>query len=168
MIHSRSLPLLMLLILWPICSTSVAQDELLISSPTKIDLQYMQQQRGSLSDLAARHFGGQFSGARDRDLAILQRLLDEGIVGGEQTSELQAMGIVMGDHLAQELSLDWVIYEDRLGRTRALRYKSTDSYLFPVTMISRRRAVDDRTPVTEIYRKARDTMRAAMPALPFQ
>ena len=33
------------------------------------------------------------------------------------------------------------------GRTRALRYKSTDSYLFPVTMISRRREVDDRTPV---------------------
>ena len=44
------------------------------------------------------------NGSKDRDLALLQRLLDENIVSGNQTSELQAMGIVMGDLLASELS----------------------------------------------------------------
>jgi hypothetical protein len=168
MVHPRPLSLLVLLILWPMCSASMAQDDLTISKLTHIDLQYMQQQRDSLNALTARNFGGQLNGSKDKDLALLQRLLDENIVSGNQTSELQAMGIVMGDLLASELSLDWVVYEDRYGRTRALRYKSTDSYLFPVTMISRRREVDDRTPVADIYRRARDTLRAAIPALPFQ
>jgi hypothetical protein len=146
----------------------MALDDIEISSLSKIDLQYMQQQRDSLEDLAARNFGRQFTGSKDQDLELLQRLLDEDIVSGDQTRELQAMGIIMGDLLAEELDLDWVVFEDRLGRSRALRYKSTDNYLFPVTMISRRREVDDRTPVADIYRRAQDTMRASLPALPFQ
>ena len=165
--HSRLLTMLMLLIPWTISSPAMAFDEIEISSLSKIDLQYMQQQRDSLGDLAARNFGRQFTGSKDQDLPLLQRMLDENIVSNDQTAELQAMGIIMGDLLADELDLDWVVYEDRLGRSRALRYKSSDSYLFPVTMISRRRSVDNLTPVAEIYNKARDTMRAAKPALPF-
>ena len=168
MTHSRPLSLLVLLIVWTACSPAVALDDIEISSLSKIDLQYMQQQRDSLEDLAARNFGRQFTGSKDQDLELLQRLLDEDIVSGDQTRELQAMGIIMGDLLAEELDLDWVVFEDRLGRSRALRYKSTDNYLFPVTMISRRREVDDRTPVADIYRRAQDTMRASLPALPFQ
>lgn len=168
MTQSRPLPLLVLLIVWTVCSPAVALDDIEISSLTKIDLQYMQQQRDLLGDLTARNFGRQFTGSKDKDLALLQRLLDEDIVSGDQTRELQAMGIIMGDLLAEDLDLDWVVYKDRLGRSRALRYKSTDNYLFPVTMISRRREVDNRTPVTDIYRRAQDTLRASLPALPFQ
>ena len=31
------------------------------------------------------------------------------------------MGVIMGDLLAADLKLHWVIYEDRQGRSRALR-----------------------------------------------
>lgn len=158
----------MILLTWALCTQVMAKEDLIVSNLTQIDLQYMQQQRVLLGDLTARHFGSQFNGSRDNDLGLLQRLLDEELVRNDQTRELQAMGVIMGDLLAAELGMDWVVYEDRLGRTRALRYKETDSYLFPMTMISRRRMVDNLTPVADIYRKAHDTMKTVIPSLPFQ
>ncbi len=145
-----------------------AQDEPRIGALTTLDRQYMLQQRELLGDLAARRYGRQFNGVQDNDLDLLQRMLDDQLVRPEQTRELQAMGIIMGDLLAADLGLDWVIYEDSLGRSRALRYRETDNFLFPITMISRRREVDNRTPVVEIYDKAAGEMRAVIPALPFQ
>lgn len=133
-----------------------------------IDRQYMQQQRDSIDALSRARFGTPLSGNRDRDLNLLQRLLDSGAVTANQKSELQAMGVVLGDLLAAELDLHWVVYEDRYGRSRALRFKNTDEYLFPVTMISRRREAGNNKRVDEIYRKARDIMLEARPALPFQ
>lgn len=145
-----------------------AQEEPVIGELSMLDRQFMLRQRESLSDLVARHYGRQFNGETDNDLELLQRLLDDRVVRAEQTRELQAMGVIMGDLLAAELGLDWVTYEDSLGRSRALRYGDTDNYLFPITMISRRREVDNRTAVADIYRKAEETMRAVIPALPFQ
>ncbi|PLW70018.1 DUF3806 domain-containing protein [Pseudohalioglobus lutimaris] len=168
MLFLRTLTGLALLLGLAVSTPGNAQGEAFISDLSYLDRQFMQQQRESLDDLAARNLGNQFSGERDRDLALLQRMLDEGLVRDDQTRELQAMGIIMGDLLAAELGLDWVIYEDRLGRTRALRYKSSDNYLFPVTMIARRREAGNRTPVIEVYRKAQESLSAVIPALPFR
>ena len=160
-----SLSLLLSLALSP---WTKAQDAVRIGELSYLDRQYMHQQRELLADLVSREYGRQFNGQRDNDLQLMQRLLDDRVVRNEQTRELQAMGVIMGDLLAAELGLHWVVYEDRLGRSRALRYNSSDSYLFPITMISRRREVDNRTPVAEIYDKAVQSMRAAIPQLPFQ
>jgi len=161
---------LLVLLAWAWTAGLAAQalDELSVSDLSALDRQYMQYQRQQLNDLAARHYGRQFTGDKDRDLALLQRLLDEGKVRGDQTEQLQAMGIILGDLLAADLGLHWVVYEDKAGRSRALRYRETDNYLFPATMISRRREVGSTTPVAEIYRKAQETIRAAAPPLPFQ
>jgi hypothetical protein len=78
------------------------------------------------------------------------------------------MGVIMGDLLATDLDMHWVIYEDRLGRSRALRYQQSDNYLFPMTMISRRREADNHTPVADIYHKAREIIASRQPAMPFQ
>lgn len=132
------------------------------------DRQYMTQQRSSLDDLARAKLGSQFSGNKDRDLALLQTLLDRNLVRGDQTEELQSMGVIMGDLLAKELAMQWVIYEDAIGRSRALRYKNTDNYLFPMTMISRRREVGNVATVSDIYQRALDLIKPHLPALPFQ
>lgn len=139
-----------------------------IEELSTLDNQYMAGQRALLGDLAAVELGRRFSGERDRDLAILQALLDRGVVNGRQTRELQAMGIVMGDLLAAELDMHWVVYIDRIGRSRALRYRDSDEVLFPVTMISRRREVGNDDPVADIYRQARDKALANRQARPFQ
>ena len=147
---------------------AAAEGEVLISEPSYLDRQYMHQQRELLADLLARNYGARFSGQKDRDLRLLQKLLDDQLVRNNQTRELQAMGVIMGDLLAAELGLHWVIYQDRLGRSRALRYRETDSYLFPITMISRRREVDNYSRVSDIYQKAVDAISPDIPKLPFQ
>ena len=158
------------LLVWVLSQGGIAwaQNDLHIGELSMLDRQYMQQQRELLDQLARSNFGRQFNGNRDNDLELLQRLLDRGLVRPDQTRELQAMGIVMGDLLASELDLHWVIYEDKQGRSRALRYRQSDNYLFPATMIARRREVHNTESVQDIYRRAEQSMRAVIPPLPFQ
>ena len=78
------------------------------------------------------------------------------------------MEVIMGDLLAAELVMRWVLYEDNVGRSRALRYQKSDNVLFPMTMIARRREVGNQTSVVNIYQKASDVVANSTPALPFQ
>ena len=121
-------------------SWSVAQNpnfDVLIEPLTAIDRQFMADQRMRVEQLASR-LGRGLAGAADRDLDTLQRILDERLVPAEDTLTLQAMGVVFGDLLGDHLDMAWVVYRDHKGRSRALRYRQMDVYLFPVTMISRR------------------------------
>ena len=138
------------------------------SEITDVDRRYMDEQRATVDDMSRRNFGSQLTGSTDRDIAILQRILDQNLVHPDQTQQLQAMGFVLGDLLASDLDLHWVIYEDKLGRTRALRYRQGNEYLFPVTMISRRREADNDNSVADIYNQAPDLIKASKPTLPFQ
>lgn len=145
-----------------------AQQEARISDLSRLDRQYMEQQRESLDDLASTNLGRRFSGNKQNDLEILQLLLDRHLVRADQTRELQAMGVIMGDLLAADLNMHWVIYEDAIGRTRALRYRQSQEYLFPITMIARRQEADNQTPVAVIYQKAYDIIDPLRPELPFR
>ena len=139
-----------------------------VSALTQLDRQYMQQQRDNLDQVSRRNLGRQISGSKQNDIEVLQLLLDRRAVRSEQTAELQAMGMVLGDLLAQELRMDWVIYADKLGRSRALRMPGTDEYLFPVTMISRRVEAGARVDVAAVYDKAYRLMKPYARPLPFQ
>ena len=167
-VHTTPLRLFALLLALLPAVGAVGSDAVGISEISFLDRQYMAQQRTVLEDLTRRHFGRTFNGNRDNDLGLLQRLLDHRLVRNDQTRELQAMGVIMGDLLATELGLHWVIYQDDLGRSRGLRDGDTDTYLFPITMISRRWEVGNRTPVDEIYDKARTAVIDSRPELPFQ
>jgi hypothetical protein len=163
------LPLLALLAcLLALASAAGAQETPRIDELSYLDRQFMSQQRALLEDLSRRQFGRGFTGQRDEDLDLLQTLLDQRVVRNDQTRELQAMGVILGDLLAEDLDLHWVIYEDQVGRSRALRYRQTDNYLFPMTMISRRREVGNETPVADIYQKAYDIIAPLRPDMPFQ
>lgn len=145
-----------------------AQDRVWISELSALDRQYMSHQRATIDDLARRHTGRGFTGDKDRDIDLIQRLLDRGLVGPDQTAELQALGMILGDLLAEQLDMHWVVYEDKLGRSRALRYRDTDNYLFPMTMVSRRHEAGNQTPVKDTYQKAVDAITPHRIPLPFQ
>ncbi len=136
--------------------------EIRIEPLSAIDRHFMANQRAEVEGLANR-LGRRLTGTPDRDLDTLQTILDRNLVSSEDVLTLQAMGIVLGDLLGQKLDMDWVVYRDRAGRSRALRYRSTDVYLFPVTMISRRREAGNTKPVVIIYEQAID---ATLPQLP--
>ena len=152
----------------PDLSGQIQDNPVVINDLSTLDEQYMRSQRNLIDDLIRRQLGGLLTGASTNDIAILQRLLDECIINGNQRRELQAMGIILGDLLAAELGMNWVVYEDNLGRSRALRLAETDNFLFPVTMISRRREVGNTTPIQAIFDKAVITIEPLIPALPFE
>jgi len=160
-------PVLLLLLALATVAAS-AQETVRIGEPSYLDRQYMARQREQVEELAAERLGRAFTGERDRDLGTLQLMLDRGLVRNDQTELLQAMGVIMGDLLAAELAMHWVIYEDGLGRSRALRYRDTENYLFPITMISRRREAGNLTPVADIYRKAFDIIAPLRTPGPYQ
>ena len=135
---------------------------------TNVDWQFMAQQQETMQDLAMMNLGRQFNGDRKLDLELLQALLDKPLVRPDQVRELQAMGVIMGDRLAAELGRRWVLYEDNVGRSRALRYKESDVLLFPITMIAMRGKGGNKTSVVEIYQKASNIIDKSTPALPFQ
>ena len=119
-----------------------------------IDRQYMVDQHEVIDDLARRHFGRQLNGQPDNDIAILQRLLDDGIVGKQQVSELQAMGLVLGELLKAQKGLNWVVYYDKYGRSRSLQVPGIDrEFIFPITQISRLAEVGIRVDVRKVYAK---------------
>lgn len=133
-----------------------------------LDNQYMRSQRNLIEDTVRRSLGSSFTGDPSFDVPVLQRLLSEGKVLPHQRQELQAMGIILGDLLAEKLGMEWVIYEDDLGRSRALQLNGTDNFLFPVTMISRRVEAGNTTPVQAIYDKAVTTIEPLIPPKPFE
>jgi len=151
-----------------IAAQSAVQSAAKIGELSDMDRQYMTLQRELLQDLASLELGRSFNGEKYKDLQILQLLLDRRLVKPDQARELQAMGVIMGDLLAADLGMHWVIYEDARGRSRALRYRESAEYLFPVTMISRRQEAGSNTPVAEIYRTAYDIIAAVRPPAPLQ
>jgi len=158
---------LLLLICWGSVG-SLAQQPARMGDLTNVDRQFMAQQREIMQDLAMTNLGRRFSGDRNRDLELLQAMLDKQLVQPDQALELQAMGVIMGDLLAAEHGMHWVLYEDDVGRSRALRYQDSDNVLFPMTMIARRREAGNQTSVADIYQKASSIIANSTPALPLQ
>jgi hypothetical protein len=118
------------------------------------DEQYLEQQRRTVRELAALHLGRSVTGQKVRDLETLQLMLDQGVVGTDDARQLQALGVVMGDLLAGELDMHWVIYTDGAGRSRALQLGDSMNFLFPITMISRRVKADVEVRVADVYARA--------------
>jgi hypothetical protein len=117
------------------------------------DQLFMREQQQRIDDLARRHFGRQLNGNKYNDIAVMQRLLDEGIVGSSQVSELQAMGIILGELLKVEKGLRWTIYYDRYGRSRALQLPGFNKeFIFPVTQLSRKAEVGINVKVADVYK----------------
>lgn len=139
-----------------------------VSELSVIDRNFMETQRRDVDALARTYLGRQVRVQKDNDLEVLQQLLDRNLVKRDDTVMLQGMGVVLGDVLREELGLRWVIYEDALGRSRALRLGQTDHYLYPVTMISRRYEVGAPVDVRAIYDKAVSLMQPFLPKKPFQ
>jgi hypothetical protein len=139
-----------------------------ITQLSVIDRDFMDDQRQAVDERARSALGRQIRGDKSNDLDVLQQLLDRQRVKPDETVLLQGMGVVMGDLLAEELGMDWVIYEDKLGRSRALRFGLGDHFLYPVTMISRRYEVGAPVDVRAIYDKAVELMRPHLPPRPFQ
>ena len=136
--------------------------ELQVRPLSVIDKQYMAEQRQTIESLANR-LGRRLSGVTERDLKTLQKIIDLRWVDSEDVQTQQALGIVFGDLLANELDFDWVVYRDRAGRSRALRYRDQEIYVFPVTMLSRRLSASAPLSVSDLFHEQLKRQRQKLP-----
>jgi len=111
----------------------------------------MSGQRRAARDLLARQLGLIRINATRDDLRSLQQLVDRKVLRKSQREEWQSIGILFGDILAKEFRLDWVSYTDEFGENKALRYRKTDNFVFPVTLFSKRAKFDEDIDMAEIY-----------------
>ena len=146
----------------PTALAQASEIERRIAPLSAIDQQFMASQRQTIEELANR-LGRQLTGDPDRDIDTLQQILDRNWIASDDKLGLQAMGIVLGDLLGSTLDMDWVVYFDRAGRSRALRYRDRDIFLFPVTMISKRWEIGSRRPVASIYAEAVSDTKPLLP-----
>jgi hypothetical protein len=143
-------------------SAMSSEFEVQIQSLTAIDRQYMGEQRKTVEGLANR-LGRRVSGIATRDLNTLQEIIDRRWVDAEDVQTQQALGIVFGDLLAEELGFDWVIYRDKKGRSRALRFREEDIYVFPITLISRRLSAGAALSVASLFEEQLQKQRPKLP-----
>ncbi len=103
------------------------------------------------------------------DLSTLQRIVDKELVATDNFELQQAMGVVLGNVMLADFpnTLEWKIYEDELGRSRALCARKTNDCLFPVTMLSRRMEVGTKPNVRKIYDDALLRLEKHLPKLPY-
>ena len=134
--------------------TPVYSQEWRTESLSPLERQYMARQSEEIDTLARRYLGRQFNGTVENDLEIMQLLLDQRHVTANDSAKLQAMGYILGDLVREQKGLQWVVYIDKLGRSRALAIPPTKEFLFPITMISRRVETGIEVDVKALYQKA--------------
>ncbi|WP_020209757.1 DUF3806 domain-containing protein [Gilvimarinus chinensis] len=142
-------------------------DAVIIDDLSWTDESFLSQQRARIDRLARENLGSQVRGDKS-DLSTLQRIIDRELVAKDDTITQQALGVVLGDvMLKDEQELTWKVYEDKLGRSRALCAMSVEECLFPVTMLSRRMRVGLKPDVKKVYVEALDLIAESLPALPY-
>ena len=113
-------------------------DRSFFSALSRDEIARLDQQRSLIAAELNRRYGIVSLAGSDRDLAPLQRLLDDHVFTGSQTYELQCLGVAFGDVLASQLPLHWVIITDEYGSDPTLRLGDTSININALTMISKR------------------------------
>jgi hypothetical protein len=146
----------------------VENKEVIIKELGWMDHNKMDQEITTVNELAQTKIGSTIQ--RDlSDLQLLQRLIDGNWVARDDYETQQAMGVVLGNIMLADFptTLEWKVYEDKLGRSRAICAKKTSECLFPVTMLSRRMEIGSRPDVKKIYDDAILLLEKHLPKLPY-
>ena len=72
----------------------------------------------------------------------------------------QSLGVVLGDVIPQNLHLAWIVLDEEIGHSRALRWRDTQPIFFPVTMISKRMAAREKVDIQNLYQGVADQVEA--------
>ena len=130
------------------------EDSLTVVEDLSLGQRYaLNTQRREMEELIARRLGILALKGDASDLKILRSLVERKVMRSADVRQWQGMGILFGDILAREFGLHWVSYEDDIGASKALRWRKTENYVFPVTMFSKRVQFKEKIDVYYIYDK---------------
>lgn len=115
----------------------------------------LERQRGVVAAAAKNRYGTPSLTRTKADIPILQRLVDDKVFAKNQTYELQCLGVALGDIMAAELPLHWVMVTDEYGTDPTLRFKDSTIQVNALTMISKRVERDEAVDVAGLLRQTR-------------
>jgi hypothetical protein len=114
-------------------------------------MEIMNGQRRSVRELLIRKLGILTLKGNREDLRILQQLVDRRLLHKREEKEWQALGVYFGDILVKDFGLHWVVYEDKIGVSKALRWRSSENYVFPITLFTKRNRFNEDIVMEQIY-----------------
>jgi cobaltochelatase CobT len=121
----------------------VEEDPFIVGELSAGQLHILNTLRDEAKALFVRHLGILSINGTKEDIPYLQQIIDRRIIRKDEARKWQALGVLFGDVLAREFNMNWVRYEDKYGLSKALRWRSTDNYMFPVVMFSKRVDFDE-------------------------
>jgi hypothetical protein len=121
------------------------------------DREQLDRQRATVAGAVRAHYGSSLT-KTTKDLATLQRLIDDSVFKKSQTYELQSLGVAFGDVLASALPLRWVMITDEYGTDPTLRYKQTTLNVNVLTMISKRIEGGQRVSLSRLFQNTREQL----------
>ena len=158
---------LMLAIVFSLGAVASQAREASISNLAWLDRNQMEQQQARIDELARTRLGSRLRGDKS-DLETLQEIIDRELIARDDRLTLQALGVVLGNVMAREVEqLQWQVYEDDKGRSKALCLKEEKECLFPVTMLSRRMEAGLKPNVNKVYRDALSLVAPYLPKAPY-
>jgi Domain of unknown function (DUF3806) len=122
------------------------------------DVASLDKQRALVGAVAKQRYGVLGLARTRADLPVLQRLIDDQAFTKTQTYELQSLGVALGDVMASELPLRWVMVTDEFGTDPTLRYKDTTIQVGALTMISKRIEKDEKVNVSRLLEITREQL----------
>jgi Domain of unknown function (DUF3806) len=122
------------------------------------DVAGLDKQRALVAAAAKQRYGVSGLTRTKADLPVLQRLIDDHAFTKTQTYELQSLGVALGDVMASELPMRWMIVTDEFGTDRTLRYKDTTIQVGALTMISKRIERDEKVNVSRLLEITREQL----------
>lgn len=132
-----------------------------------LNQKFLTRQRGIIEEIARSNFGRSLQG-NQRDIAVLQRIVDANLIQPNETVKLQALGVILGDaYVSESKKLHWKIFTDDLGPTHAVCVDGTKQCIFALTMLSRRMEVGIKPNVSDVYTKGWDAIAPLLPKVPY-
>ncbi|MGN0921304.1 MAG: DUF3806 domain-containing protein [Cellvibrio sp.] len=149
-------------------SPTAKQIPLVIEQLEWVDKSRMEKELVDINQFAKSKIGRQFNGNLD-DLDVIQQLIDRGFIKNDDQERQGQLGLVMGNVFLADfpLTLEWKVYRDHLGRSRALCAKNTEECIFPITLLIRRMQVGTKPNVKKIYYDTVDAMANYLPQQPY-
>ena len=137
-----------------------------LSELSWIDKKYFEKQRAYVDELGRSQFGTRLRGTT-ADLELLQRIIDNELIGVTDTSEHKALGIVLGDIYVADKGWQWQEYQDKEGKSRGVCVPKTEQCVFPLSMMTRRLRVTTKINMEQLYQRGFDLMAETLPKLPY-
>ena len=128
------------------------------SELSRDDIASLDKQRTLVAATAKQRYGVSGLLRTRADLPVLQRLIDDHAFNKTQTYELQSLGVALGEVMASELPLRWMMVTDEFGTDPTLRYKDTTIQVNALTMISKRIERDEKVNVTRLLGITREQL----------